>query len=356
MEYIYPYDPATGLPGDGSVPWQNGDPQAGIIGAIPPAEVFVALQSEVVAVIDHYIGDGTPGSGQQAGNLTQLLQSIQAATSGLALLPIAAQVEGNGGRLQMDGAGTGDRVVSAGQTITWRGHKAYAIDDYSLAERTVNVPAGTHHLRWSPGGGFALQSLADLGYNPSSLGEESSAFDSTFDDVLLGRFVEGLWTPAILRSKRLYRFEFSGTGQLLLPFGCRDRRFRLSLAVRNTASQGDVRIPTSGGTSEQGYNLLERLSGTTSVNGLTYGAAANIFLSTNNVAGEYSVSTTTGLQYGNLLDIQSFQSEHSPSAGDSDQQLLLQGRRTMSEAEYLAGMTVDYVTVDQGILDFEVLN
>lgn len=355
MEFRFPYDPATGLPGDGSTPWQNGDPQAGIDGAIPPAEAFNDPQREICNVIDHFLGDGTEGSGQDPDDLTQLLQSIQAATAGFALLPVPAQVEGNGGRLQMDGAGTGDRVVSAGQTITWRGHKAYAINDYTVGERTVNVPAGTHHLRWSPGGGFALESLADGGYNPSALGEESSVFDSAFDDVLLGRFVEGLWTPAILRSRRIYRFEFSGTGQLLLPFGYRDRRFRMNVALRNTASNGNIVIPSSGGTSERGYSLLSRVSGTVSPAGIEW-AAGSIDLSSNSVAGEFSITSASGVQFGNVVDVQAHQSEHSSSTAESDEQLLLQGRRTMSEAEYLAGMPVDYTTVDQGILDFEVLN
>lgn len=354
MEFRFPYDPATGLPGDGSTPWQNGDPQAGIDGAIPPAEAFNDPQREICNVIDHFLGDGTPGSGQDPDDLTQLLQSIQAATAGFALLPVPAQVEGNGGRLQMDGAGTGDRVVSAGQTITWRGHKAYAINDYTVGERTVNVPAGTHHLRWSPGGGFALESLADGGYNPSALGEESSAFDSAFDDVLLGRFVEGLWTPAILRSRRIYRFEFSGTGQLLLPFGYRDRRFRLNVALRNTSGIGNVTIP-SAGSSEFAFQFFSRTGGTTTATGVEW-ASGGIPLSSNQTAGEFSISGFSGLQFGAVVDVQGHQSEHSPSTSDSDEQLLLQGRRTMSEAEYLAGMPVDYTAVDQGILDFEVLN
>lgn len=354
MQFHYPYDPATGLPGDGSVPWQNGDPQAGIAGSIPPIEAHRDVMNEICAVIDHFLGDGTFGSGQQVGDVTQLRQSIQAATSGLALLPVAAEVEGNGGRLQMDGAGTGDRVISAGQTITWRGHKAYAIDSYTLAERTVNVPAGTHHLRWSPGAGFVLQSLADLGYNPSSLGEESSAFDSAFDDVLLGRFVEGLWTPAILRSRRLYRFEFSGSGQLLLPIGYRDRRFRLTAALRNTVSEGDMTIPASG-TSEQAHLVMTLASGSTNVVGQEY-AARDIPVTSNNVAGEFSITSMTGLQLGNLIDLHGHQSEHSASVAEGDEQLLMQARRTMSEAEYLAGMPVDYTTVDEGILDLEVLN
>lgn len=354
MEFRFPFDPATGLPGDGTDPWQNGDPSAGIDGSIPPAEAFNDPQREIVNVIDHYLGDGTEGSGQTAGDLTQLLQSIQAATSGLALLPIHAQVEGNGGRLQMDGAGTGDRVISAGQTITWRGHLAYTIDDYTLAERTVNVPAGTHHLRWSPGGGFVLQSLADVAYNPTALGEESSAFDTAFDDVLLGRFVEGLWTPTVLRTSRRYRFEFSGTGQLLLPFGYRDRRFRINVALRNTSSTGNVTLP-SAGSSEFAFEFLRRMNGTTDAAGTEW-ASGDIPLSSNQTAGEFSISDVLGLQFGAVIDVQAHQSEHSASPAESDEQLFVQGRRTMSETEYLAGMPLDFTTVDEGIIDFEVLN
>lgn len=354
MEFINPFDPATGGPGDGSVPWQNENLLVGQEGSNPPAEAFEHPMREITNVIDHYLGDGTEGSGQAAGDLTQLLQSIQAATAGLALLPIQAQVEGNGGRLQMDGAGTGDRVISAGQTITWRGHRAFAIDDYTLAERTVNVPVGTHHLRWSPGAGFALQSLADGAYNPSALGEEDSTFDSAYDDVLLGRFVEGLWTPAILRSRRQHRFRVTGTGQVLLPFGYRDRKFRLTAAIRNTGSSGDILIPSSG-TSEFGQQLLSMVGGTSSPGGLEY-AARDLLLSSNSPAGEFSITSATGLQYGNLVDLQGHQSEHSASTAESDEQLLMQGRRTMSEAEYLGGMPLDYAGVDEAILDFEVLN
>ena len=354
MEFRFPYDTLTGLPGDGTDPWQNGDPQAGIDGSIPPAEAFNDPQREVCNVIDHYLGDGSEGSGQAAGDLTQLLQSIQAATAGLAQLPISAEVAGNGGRLQMDGAGTGDRVISAGQTITWRGHEAFAIDDYILADRTVNVPAGTHHLRWSPGGGFVLQSLADVAYNPSALVEESSAFDSTYDDLILGRFVEGLWTPAILRSKRLYRFEFSGTGQLLLPFGYRDRRFRMAVALRQTVSIGGAVIPSSAG-SQMGYALLSRTNGTTSTGSVEW-VSQGIVLSTNSVAGEFSFTSVRGVQYGSLLDVQIHQSEHSASTAESDEQLFGQARRTMAEADYLAGMPMDYTSIDQGIVDIEVLN
>jgi len=95
MEFRYPYDTATGLPGDGTDPWQNGDPQAGIDGSIPPAEAFNDPQREICNVVDHFLGDGSEGSGQAAGDLTQLLQSIQEAVAAGGV-PIGTEIHWTG--------------------------------------------------------------------------------------------------------------------------------------------------------------------------------------------------------------------------------------------------------------------
>lgn len=355
MKFIYPFDPATGLPGDGSIPWTNGDLAAGVEGSIGPVECVSHSMSEICAVIDHYLGDGTPGSGQSAGDLTQLLQAIQTATSGFAAMPFQTSLDTNGGRLTVDGAGTGDRVISAGQILTWRGHKAFATDDYAVGDRTVNVPAGTHHLRWSPGAGFELKSIADGDYNPQSLGEQSSVFDSDFDDVLLGRFVDGEFTPTILRKSSRYRFEFTGTGQLLLPIGYRDRRFQMTLSVRSTVTQGNVNIPNTD-TSLYGYMLIARGASSSVVNSFEYQSVTSIGLTTNNGPGEHSITNAHGINYGDLWDLQGHQSEHSPSIAESDEQLLFQARRTQTQTDYLQGVSLDYIGVDEGILDLEVFN
>lgn len=90
MEFRFPFDPATGLPGDGSVGWTNGDPGTGTEGSIPPAEALNDPQREICHVIDFYLGDGSFGSGQAAGDLTQLRQAIQAALTAVGgFLPLA---------------------------------------------------------------------------------------------------------------------------------------------------------------------------------------------------------------------------------------------------------------------------
>jgi microcystin-dependent protein len=77
MEFRFPFDEATGQPGDGSTPWRNSDPIAGIEGSIAPAEAFNDTQREIANAIDGLLGDGTEGSGQDVADLTQLLQAIQ---------------------------------------------------------------------------------------------------------------------------------------------------------------------------------------------------------------------------------------------------------------------------------------
>ena len=77
MKFRWPYDPATGLPGDGSEPWTNGDPATGTQGSIPPAEALNDPQAEICKVIDEMLGDGSAGSGQVENDLGQLFASIK---------------------------------------------------------------------------------------------------------------------------------------------------------------------------------------------------------------------------------------------------------------------------------------
>lgn len=79
MEFRWPFDETTGLPGDGSDPWRNIDPALGIEGSIPPAEALSDPQSEICHAIDYFLGDGTFGSGQDVGDLEQLRKAMQAA-------------------------------------------------------------------------------------------------------------------------------------------------------------------------------------------------------------------------------------------------------------------------------------
>ena len=62
--------------------------------------------------------------------------------------------------------------------------------DYIEGDRTFATLANkTYHLRWNPTDGFTLEDLADSGYNPSVLAEADTAFDSSYDDMLICRVV-----------------------------------------------------------------------------------------------------------------------------------------------------------------------
>jgi len=86
MQRIGPFNPATGAPGAPTDTWTNEDLNSGIEGSIPPAEFFNDVQSEICDAIDHFLGDGTEGSGQVAGDLTQLRQ-VLLAVAGLGAQP-----------------------------------------------------------------------------------------------------------------------------------------------------------------------------------------------------------------------------------------------------------------------------
>jgi hypothetical protein len=97
----------------------------------------------------------------------------------------------------------GQIVVSASQSIIWKGFKTFSFDAFTILQRTFSTsPNTTYHLRWyAPGAGFAspaisfpagrlmLLSLADIAYNPSLIAEASGTFDTTPDSALLARVV-----------------------------------------------------------------------------------------------------------------------------------------------------------------------
>lgn len=99
--------------------------------------------------------------------------------------------------------GTGQVVVASGITWLWRGWQSFTSADILSGNRTFATSAlKTYHLRWHapgtgnatpsgtyPNGRFVLKDLADSGYNPSTLSETNTAFDSTYDDMLIARVV-----------------------------------------------------------------------------------------------------------------------------------------------------------------------
>ena len=104
----------------------------------------------------------------------------------------------NSGNLYSLAVSPGQLVVSNGNLHVWRGNTLVRSDDYLVATRTFNTIASQiYHLRWyAPGharaialgkplGGYALESIGDFAYNPSSLLHTSTAFDSTYDSMLI---------------------------------------------------------------------------------------------------------------------------------------------------------------------------
>lgn len=91
-------------------------------------------------------------------------------------------------------------VVPAGKQIIHRGGKIYSTSDITGPNRTFALANNkTYHLRWYapghtlapanawPSGRFMLRDLADGSYNYGGQPEQSSAFDSRYDDALVAK-------------------------------------------------------------------------------------------------------------------------------------------------------------------------
>lgn len=100
-------------------------------------------------------------------------------------LPIFPEVLTSDGTFNITSPANGTIRVPGGINFLHRG-----VGLYTTAQTDLNtVSSKTYHLRWSPGGGFVLRDLGDNTYNPGTLPEASDTFDSTFDDMLVGRVV-----------------------------------------------------------------------------------------------------------------------------------------------------------------------
>lgn len=162
-----------------------------------------AMQSEVGEVIRYAGLDGTNS------DLTQLRQAIQKLidtalsaivwdqpsnpidTSGFltlsqarARLPIWPVILTSSKTLTVN-AGSGEVSLASGQSFLHRGIYQVTTEGENFATSANKV----YHLRWRKSGGFALLDLANGTYNPSSLAETHSSFDSDYDDMLIARVV-----------------------------------------------------------------------------------------------------------------------------------------------------------------------
>lgn len=98
--------------------------------------------------------------------------------------PIFPEVAGSG-LFTLTSPGTGQLRIAAGTTWTHRGAFSYTSVQTDLATSASK----TYHLRWDRVNGFALYDLASGSYNPSSVPETDTTFDTTYDSMLAARVV-----------------------------------------------------------------------------------------------------------------------------------------------------------------------
>jgi len=119
-------------------------------------------------------------------------------------MPIFPEVIGGDGTFTVTNPSAGTVRIAAGTQWTHRGAFTYTSTLTDLA----TLANKTYHLRWTPVGGFALYDLADGGYNPSALAETNSAFDTTYDNMLVARVVTSAGNvatiTALVNRNRLY--------------------------------------------------------------------------------------------------------------------------------------------------------
>tara|TARA_R110002126_G_scaffold165178_4_gene313042 strand:- start:197 stop:766 length:570 start_codon:yes stop_codon:yes gene_type:complete len=96
--------------------------------------------------------------------------------------------------------------------LTHRGIVPFSTSDYTEPQRTFSTVANkTYHLRWNPTDGFSLKDVADGAYNPISVAEQTSIFDTSYDDMLISRVVtnsSNVCTITNLINKDRYRTSY----------------------------------------------------------------------------------------------------------------------------------------------------
>lgn len=148
----------------------------GYAGLTPTDDRFTQLREAIMALIA--AGLVPPAS---AGTSVEYILMSQAR----ARLPIFPDVDTSDGKIVVTSPSTGTVRVPGGTSFLHRGIWLTTTAQTDFATSASK----TYHLRWSPGDGFELLDLADTGYNPSVLAETDTAFDSTYDDMLVARVI-----------------------------------------------------------------------------------------------------------------------------------------------------------------------
>lgn len=157
--------------------------------------LFYRIEAELRAVIVEAGLSPTDTNMGQVRDAIKLL--IDAATGGgetesyvllsqaAARLPIFPEIYSADGRINITSPASGSVRIPGGVDFMHRGISPYTTAETDFATQ----PSKTYHVRWNPTDGYSLQDLTNVGYNPSALLETNSAFDSTYDDMLMARVV-----------------------------------------------------------------------------------------------------------------------------------------------------------------------
>ena len=185
-------------------------------GVIPSQEGDITLlKRAVLALIDAATGGGT------ADNYILMDQARLR-------LPIYPDVQHETGHLGVLSPSTGTVRVPGGRTFLHRGIFPVTTVQTDFA----TDPSKTYHLRWNPTDGFVLRDLASGTYNPGTLAETNTAFDSGYDDMLVARVVTNSSNAAtitnLINRHSLLHMEASPLVPAHQNSGINDARFNFS--------------------------------------------------------------------------------------------------------------------------------
>ncbi|WP_438461851.1 hypothetical protein [Marinomonas sp. PE14-40] len=105
-------------------------------------------------------------------------------------LPIYPEVMSDDSRLAMT-LDSSVLTIEANQIIRLYGWLEINTSDYAVRTFSIN-DTKTYHLRFNLTDGFYLKDLSDVEYNPDSLEDFETAFDTSYDDLLLAEFKSGV--------------------------------------------------------------------------------------------------------------------------------------------------------------------
>lgn len=190
------------------------DPTNGIVGTVAKATWFNTIQRELAAIIQKFGGVLDPNNDRQLLDTINRITLVRAdprvkGARPVGKIPYYPDILTPSATLAMSVQGDNSLCINPEQFFIWRGVWKINTSDYNLASRTFAFVANaTYHLRWRASVGFELKNLQDAHYNPGALLETHTAFDTTYDDVLLARIITSdtnVPTITLLKNQHMLR-------------------------------------------------------------------------------------------------------------------------------------------------------